>query len=104
MLNYCESLNRKQKNKKKKCQIFSSFSTKYGQIHGKGSVSPGILIKFSTFLNGSLDAQLPAEFEMSSIKPFPSIASKKKKFFKGSPLPDIPLMTSWEVQSNHVNI
>ncbi|KAK7854584.1 hypothetical protein CFP56_031430 [Quercus suber] len=42
-------------------------------------------------------AQLPLfgfEIEMSSIIPFPSTASKKKKFFRGSPLPDIALITS----------
>lgn len=35
---------------------------------------------------------------MSSIMPFPSIASKKKKFFRGSPLPDIAFITSYEME------
>lgn len=35
-------------------------------------------------------------FDMSSITPFPSMASKKKKFFIGSPFPDIALITSYK--------
>lgn len=40
-------------------------------------------------------AQLAASgFDMSSIIPLPSKASKKKKFLRGSPFPDIAFITS----------
>lgn len=37
------------------------------------------------------------ESETSSIMPFPLKASKRKKFFSGSPFPDIALITSCDV-------
>jgi len=37
--------------------------------------------------------------DRSSIIPFPSKASKKKKFFRGSPFPEIALITSCDVTS-----
>lgn len=49
-------------------------------------------------LSDSMTARLHVlGLDTSSTMPFPSITSKKKKFFKGSPLPDIALITSYEM-------
>lgn len=45
------------------------------------------------------EALQASRFDTSSATPFPSKASKKKKFFNGSPLPDIAFITSYKTDS-----